>query len=71
ANNYHGINMLYQQLQAHCQKISELPDALNAIVQEQQRDANRSFARTIQTQMERTYQACAEERGTWLTGTFE
>ncbi|EAA33384.2 hypothetical protein GE21DRAFT_6469 [Neurospora crassa] len=63
ANNYHGINMLYQQLQAHCQKISELPDALNAIVQEQQRDANRSFAPTIQTQMERTYQACAEERG--------
>ncbi|KAK3491869.1 hypothetical protein B0T13DRAFT_518836 [Neurospora crassa] len=63
ANNYHGINMLYQQLQAHCQKISELPDALNAIVQEQQRDVNRSFAPTIQTQMERAYQACAEERG--------
>ncbi|KAK3954249.1 hypothetical protein QBC32DRAFT_384967 [Pseudoneurospora amorphoporcata] len=62
-DSYHRIAVLAQQLHTHGQKVAELPDALNAIVQDLQRDANRSFTPTIQTQMESTYQACAEERG--------
>lgn len=62
-NNPQGINMLALQLQAHGQKVSELPDTLNAIVQDLQRDANRTFTPEIQTQMERAYVGCVDERG--------
>ncbi|KAH7631152.1 hypothetical protein B0T09DRAFT_305665 [Sordaria sp. MPI-SDFR-AT-0083] len=61
-NNPQGINMLALQLQAHGQKVSELPDTLNANVQDLQRDANRTFTPEIQTQMERAYVGCVDER---------
>lgn len=63
-NNHQGIAMLSHQLQSHTQKVSELPDLLNAVVQDLQRDANRNFTPTIQAQMETAYIGCVEERGT-------
>ncbi|KAK3398289.1 hypothetical protein B0T20DRAFT_453071 [Sordaria brevicollis] len=62
-NNHQGIAMLSHQLQSHAQKVSELPDLLNEVIQDLQRDANRNFTPTIQAQMERAYVGCYEERG--------
>lgn len=62
-NNHQGIAMLSRQLQSHTQKVSKLPDLLNAVIHNLQHDANRNFTPTIQAQMERAYVGCVEERG--------
>lgn len=62
-NNYHGVNILNQQLQTHRQTVSEIPTLFREVVQNIQRDANRSFDPAIVESMLPAYQACVEERG--------
>ncbi|GAB1316634.1 Dynamin N-terminal domain-containing protein [Madurella fahalii] len=67
-DNYNGLNMLSQQLQAHSQRVSGIRDVLMALAQDLQRDANRAFTPVIQSEMTQAYEGCFAERG---TGSFK
>ncbi|KAM7187037.1 hypothetical protein V8F33_011456 [Rhypophila sp. PSN 637] len=62
-SNYQGVMILNQQLKAHNQTLSEVPNMLVQVVQDLQRDANRSFTPVILEKMVPGYEACVEERG--------
>lgn len=62
-NNFTGLNMLAQQLQAHSQRISDTRDALLALAQELQTDANRGFTPIIQNEMTPAYEGSYAEQG--------
>ncbi|KAK4218543.1 hypothetical protein QBC37DRAFT_437200 [Rhypophila decipiens] len=62
-SNYQGVMILNQQLKAHNQTLSEVPNMLVQVVQDLQRDANRSFTPVILEKMVPAYEACVEERG--------
>lgn len=62
-DNYHGLQMLAQQLEVHFQRISDLRLAVMNHWQEQQRDANRGFIPIIEQEMMPAYNRCVEEYG--------
>lgn len=64
-SNFHGLTILAQQLHAHAQHIADIRGAVIGLMQDLQRDANRSFTPVIQDEMRPAYEGCVEERGEW------
>lgn len=61
--NLAGVTMLDQQLQSHQRAFAELPTKISAIIQEHQRDANRSPTPIIAQDMQPAYTTCVNEAG--------
>ncbi|KAK4199425.1 hypothetical protein QBC40DRAFT_349451 [Triangularia verruculosa] len=62
-SDYHGVNMLGQQLETHGHGLVDIANQAVATMQERQRDASRSFTPTVQEVMRPAYDGCTEERG--------
>ncbi|KAK4442989.1 nuclear GTPase SLIP-GC [Podospora aff. communis PSN243] len=62
-SNANGIHMLNNQLRALLQRVTDLPNIVNLLVQEMQRDSSRSFTPEIMHLMQPGYDRCVEERG--------
>ncbi|OIW28489.1 hypothetical protein CONLIGDRAFT_578624 [Coniochaeta ligniaria NRRL 30616] len=61
--NLSGVNMLDRQLSTYKSRIKEIPAIIAAIIQEIQRDANRSFEPIIEGDMQPAYAICTQEQG--------
>ncbi|KAK3996792.1 hypothetical protein QBC44DRAFT_257761, partial [Cladorrhinum sp. PSN332] len=62
-DNWHGLEMLAQQLDVHFQRITDLKGIATSQWQENQRDANRGFTPVIEREMMPAYTGCVEESG--------
>lgn len=61
--NLSGVSLLNQQLSTYKLRIKEIPAVLAGIIQEIQRDANRSYEPVIEGDMQPAYEICTQERG--------
>lgn len=61
--NVVGVNMLLGQMAAHCRTVDDIPNKINAIVIEIQREASREFTPVICEAMTSAYDICTAERG--------
>ncbi|KAK0627656.1 hypothetical protein B0T14DRAFT_563438 [Immersiella caudata] len=62
-SNANGIHMLNNQLRALLQRVTDLPNVVNQVAQELQRNSSRSFTPEIMNLMQPGYTKCVEERG--------
>lgn len=61
--NLSGLSMLDQQLSTYKRQLKEIPAVIGGIIQDIQRDANRSFEPVIGQDMRPAYVRCTDERG--------
>lgn len=61
--NLSGVGLLDQQLSVYKQRITGIPAIIAAIIQDIQRDANRSFEPRVQQDMQPAYDVCTQETG--------
>jgi hypothetical protein len=61
--NLSGVSLLDQQLSTYKLRIKEIPAIIAGIIQDIQRDANRSFEPVIERDMQPAYDICTQERG--------
>lgn len=61
--NLSGVSLLNQQLSTYKLRIKEIPAVLAGIIQEIQRDANRSYEPVIEGDMQPAYEICTQEKG--------